>query len=241
MTGGPRHDAQDGGACTPLRPHPHICAASTSAGPGGRDRRMIPAPTAPAVDADDEPVRPAQSQRQARIVFDGEDITRVTAHEIAATALPLVPEGRRIFRMTVIGTCRWAPRTPTDQLRRRHRACSRYSRSAGTPGCRRRTIERRRRIAGDRPRAEPPQAAARRKPSATSADLHPQDLPDRQGAQPRPRRPSCWSEQNANQACAWPTAAMCCNAARSPLAGTEGRNCWRSPEVRAAYLEGSHA
>ena len=38
-----------------------------------------------------------------RIVFDGEDITRVPTHEIARRGIALVPEGRRIFpRMTVI-------------------------------------------------------------------------------------------------------------------------------------------
>ena len=38
-----------------------------------------------------------------RIVFDGEDITRVHTHEIARRGIALVPEGRRIFpRMTVI-------------------------------------------------------------------------------------------------------------------------------------------
>ena len=38
-----------------------------------------------------------------RIVFDGEDITRVHTHEIARRGIVLVPEGRRIFpRMTVI-------------------------------------------------------------------------------------------------------------------------------------------
>ena len=38
-----------------------------------------------------------------RIVFDGEDITRVHTHEIARRSIALVPEGRRIFpRMTVI-------------------------------------------------------------------------------------------------------------------------------------------
>ena len=37
-----------------------------------------------------------------RIVFDGEDITRVHTHEIARRGIALVPEGRRIFgRMTV--------------------------------------------------------------------------------------------------------------------------------------------
>jgi len=37
-----------------------------------------------------------------RIVFDGEDITRLTTHEIARRGIALVPEGRRIFpRMTV--------------------------------------------------------------------------------------------------------------------------------------------
>ena len=38
-----------------------------------------------------------------RIVFDGEDITRVHTHEIARRGIALVPEGRRIFpRMTVV-------------------------------------------------------------------------------------------------------------------------------------------
>ena len=38
-----------------------------------------------------------------RIVFDGEDITRVPTHEIARRGIALVPEGRHIFpRMTVI-------------------------------------------------------------------------------------------------------------------------------------------
>ena len=38
-----------------------------------------------------------------RIVFDGEDITRVHTHEIARRGIALVPEGRHIFpRMTVI-------------------------------------------------------------------------------------------------------------------------------------------
>ncbi|AVZ80609.1 ABC transporter ATP-binding protein [Zoogloeaceae bacteirum Par-f-2] len=38
-----------------------------------------------------------------RIVFDGEDITRLTTHEIARRGIALVPEGRRIFpRMTVL-------------------------------------------------------------------------------------------------------------------------------------------
>ena len=38
-----------------------------------------------------------------RIVFDGEDITRVHTHEIARRGIALVPEGRRIFpRMTVM-------------------------------------------------------------------------------------------------------------------------------------------
>ena len=50
-----------------------------------------------------------------RIVFDGEDITRVHTHEIARRGIALVPEGRRIFpRMTVIenlqmGTARADP------------------------------------------------------------------------------------------------------------------------------------
>ena len=38
-----------------------------------------------------------------RIVFDGEDITRLGTHEIARRGIALVPEGRRIFaRMTVL-------------------------------------------------------------------------------------------------------------------------------------------
>ena len=38
-----------------------------------------------------------------RIVFDGEDITRLPTHEIARRGIALVPEGRRIFpRMTVM-------------------------------------------------------------------------------------------------------------------------------------------
>ena len=38
-----------------------------------------------------------------RIVFDGEDITRLHPHEIARRGIALVPEGRRIFpRMTVL-------------------------------------------------------------------------------------------------------------------------------------------
>ena len=38
-----------------------------------------------------------------RIVFDGEDITRLHTHEIARRGIALVPEGRRIFpRMTVL-------------------------------------------------------------------------------------------------------------------------------------------
>ena len=38
-----------------------------------------------------------------RIVFDGEDITRLATHDIARRGIALVPEGRRIFpRMTVL-------------------------------------------------------------------------------------------------------------------------------------------
>jgi branched-chain amino acid transport system ATP-binding protein len=38
-----------------------------------------------------------------RIVFDGEDITRVPTHDVARRGIALVPEGRRIFpRMTVL-------------------------------------------------------------------------------------------------------------------------------------------
>ena len=38
-----------------------------------------------------------------RIIFDGEDITRLDTHEIARRGIALVPEGRRIFpRMTVL-------------------------------------------------------------------------------------------------------------------------------------------
>ena len=38
-----------------------------------------------------------------RIVFEGEDITRLTPHEVSRRGIALVPEGRRIFpRMTVL-------------------------------------------------------------------------------------------------------------------------------------------
>ena len=57
-----------------------------------------------------------------RIVFDGEDITRVPTHEIARRGIAGA-EGRRIFpRMTVIENLQMGTATPTRQLRRRHRA-----------------------------------------------------------------------------------------------------------------------
>ena len=38
-----------------------------------------------------------------RIIFDGEDITRLQTHDISRRGISLVPEGRRIFpRMTVM-------------------------------------------------------------------------------------------------------------------------------------------
>ena len=107
-----------------------------------------------------------------RIVFDGEDITRVHTHEIARRGIALVPEGRRIFpRMTVIENL---------QMGTAHADPANYA------------VGRRAADAGDRPRADEPAqaAAARRTLARPGADLHPADLPDRQGAQPRPRHES---------------------------------------------------
>ena len=61
---------------------------------------------------------------QGRIIFDGEDITKVPTHQISRRGIAIVPEGRRIFpRMTVMenlqmGTTFAAPSNFTADLKR---------------------------------------------------------------------------------------------------------------------------
>jgi branched-chain amino acid transport system ATP-binding protein len=72
-----------------------------------------------------------------RIVFDGEDITKLPTHEIARRGIALVPEGRRIFpRMTVMENLQMGAVLGEEMnfavdLKRMYRS-SRFSRSAAS-------------------------------------------------------------------------------------------------------------
>lgn len=181
-----------------------------------------------------------------RIVFDGEDITRVHTHEIARRGIALVPEGRRIFpRMTVIenlqmGTAHADPANYAADTARVFAMFpilqERQAQRAGTlSGGEQQMLAIGRALMGR------PKLLLLDEPSLGLAPIYIRKIFQIVRELNRDHGMTILLvEQNANQALRVADRGYVLQHGEITLAGT-GAELLASPEVRAAYLEGGHA
>ena len=181
-----------------------------------------------------------------RIVFDGEDITRLPTHVIARRDISLVPEGRRIFpRMTVMenllmGAVMADPRNLEVDLKRMYALFpileERLEQRAGTLSGGEQQM-----LAIARALMARPKLLLLDEPSLGLAPIYIRKVFQIVRELNRDHGMTILLvEQNANQALRVAHRGYVLQHGEITLAGT-GAELLASPEVRAAYLEGGHA
>jgi branched-chain amino acid transport system ATP-binding protein len=180
-----------------------------------------------------------------RIVFDGEDISRVPTHEIARRGIALVPEGRRIFpRMTVmenlqIGAARADPANYDADIARVYAMFpileQRAAQRAGTLSGGEQQM-----LAIGRALMSRPKLLLLDEPSLGLAPIYIRRIFQIVRELNRDHGITVLLvEQNANQALRVAHRAYVLQHGGITLAGS-GAELLANPEVRAAYLEGGH-